>query len=187
MARKKAEVKQDLFAFMSILVMTIGALVMLLVSNTLIIVSNPENTQITSIITSSLYVEEGTGTEGDAPFPQGNKLKEPAYIDVHRDRIIIYSNHDELEDGAGEKSSKGIVVPIRELERPGTAFEQLLDLVYDRRQDEYIILLVRPRSAQVAAHMRNVIKDRNIDMGFELFEEGRPIPYEARRVQKPIQ
>lgn len=173
MARKKSEVKQDLFAFMSILVMTIGALVMLLVSNTLIIVSNPENTQITSIITSSLYVEDGTGTEGDAPFPQGNKLKEPAYIDVHRDRVIIYPGEE--------------VVPIRDLEREGNAFDQLLDEVYDKRQDEYIILLVRPRSAQVATHLRNVIRDRNIDVGFELFETGRPVNYEARRVQKRIQ
>jgi hypothetical protein len=172
MARKKSEVKQDLSSFMAILIMTIGALVVLLVANTVIIMVNPENTAITSIVTSSLWVPPpiGDGSEGGTPFPRGNMMKEPVYIDVHPDRVILYSDR-----------ARGEVLPVRELERPGNVLEQYLEQVHENRHEEYVVLLVRPRSALVSRRMAKAVRDRDIDLGWELFEAGREVNYEARR------
>ncbi len=158
---------------MAILIMTIGALVVLLVSNTVIIMVNPENMAITSVVTSSLYVPPpmGDGTEGGTPFPHGNMMKNPTYIDVHPDRIIMYS--DEVPSGE--------VLPVRELERPGNSLEAFLERIYDNRHEEYVVLLVRPRAALVSRRLAKAVRDRDIDLGVELFEAGRPVNYEAQR------
>ncbi len=169
MARKKNQVKQDLSSFMAILIMTIGALVVLLVSNTVIIMVNPENTAITSIITSSLWVPPpiGDGSEGGTPFPRGNMMKEPLYIDVHPDRIILYPGAE--------------VLPVRELERRDNALERFLERLHENRHEEYVVLLVRPRAALVSRRIAKAVRDRDIDLGAELFEDGRAVDYEARR------
>ncbi len=167
MAQKAAQAKVDLSAFMAVLIMTIGALVILLVANTLIIISNPEQTVITSVIRSGIWVDGGTETEGGEPFPFGNIHKEPAYVDVYPDRIIIYPG--------------GIVVPIRDLERPQNSFERLLDYLSENKDEEYVVLLIRPGSVPVFRHLQRAIEDRGIDLGWELFEAGRPVDYERAR------
>jgi len=175
MAKKKKEVKQDLSGFMPILLLTIGCLVFLLIVNTIIIMANPSNVRITSVIRSSLYMEQGTGTEGGPPFPFGNKQKEPSYIDVHRDRLIVYS----------ELFPAGSVVSIADLEMPGNAFEKLIDSVAEKKDEEYIVLLVHPRAALVARRLKKAIKSKDIDIGYELFENNRPVNYkELRRTKK---
>lgn len=166
MARKKTSAEQDLSSFMAILIMTIGALVVLLVSNTLVIISNPENTAVTSVVTSSLFVPGGDGSEGGSPFPMGNRHKEPNYIDVHSDRIYLFPGNE--------------VLPVRELERSGNALERFLERVYERRDEEYIILLIRPHAGEVFRRVSRAVRDRGIDLGTELFEAGRDVNYEAR-------
>lgn len=151
---------------MAILIMTIGALVVLLVSNTVIIISNPENTAVTSVVTSSLYIPGGDGSEGGSPFPLGNMNKEPNYIDVNRDRIVMYPGDE--------------VLPVRDLERRGNALEAFLERVYEVRDTEYIVLLVRPHSAEVYRRLAKAVRDRDIDLGIELFEADREVDYEAR-------
>ena len=151
---------------MAILIMTIGALVVLLISNTMVIISNPQNTIITSIVTSSLFVPGGDGAEGGSPFPLGNRLKEPRYIDVHPDRIILYP---------GEQ-----ILPVRDMDRPQNALERFLEEVREVRDYEYVVLLVRPRAADVYRRIARAVRDREIDLGIELFEAGREVDYEAR-------
>lgn len=164
--RKSAEIEMDLSSFMAVLIMTIGCMVVLLVSNTIIIVSNPNNTRITSVVQSSLYFSDSKAERSDAksPFPLGNQAKEPSYVDVHRDRLEIYpGNH---------------IVPVRHLGLEGNAFEQLLDRVSTNVANEYVVLLVRPGSVQVSRQLRKAISQRDIDVGFELFEAGRPVNYD---------
>jgi hypothetical protein len=152
---------------MPILIMTIGCLVTLLVVNTLIIISNPENVRITSVIRSALYVEGGEGIEGGAPFPFGNKSKEPEYVDVHRDRVIVYPGAE--------------VVPVRDLEIAGNAFERMINRVEQFKEEQYIVMLVRPRSALVARRLQKAVRQRGIDLGYELFEAERPVGYDRAR------
>lgn len=158
---------QDFSSFLPIVIMTVAVLISILVINTVIIASNPENIRITSIIRSGIYVEGGTGMEGGSPFPFGNKVKDPSYLDVYRDRVIVYPG--------------GEVVPARDLEIPGNAVEKLLSAIETNKANEYLILLVRPRAAIVARRLRKSIYSRAIDVGFELFEEGRPTDYDRAR------
>lgn len=168
MAKKeKANNEQDLSSFMAILIMTIGALVVLLVSNTLVIISNPENTTVTSVVTSSLVGDGGESGHGSSPFPMGNRHKEPRYIDVHPDRIYLFP---------GE-----VVVPSRELERRGSALESFLEEIQENSELEYVVLLVRPHAGEVYRRLSRSVRDRGIDLGTELFEAGRSVNYEARR------
>jgi len=169
----RGEAKLDFSSFMPILILTIGCLVVLLVTNTLIIISNPENVRITSVIRSALYtpgVDTEQALEGGAPFPFGNKSKEPAYVDVYRDRLVLYPGED--------------IVALRDLELEGNAFERRLQEIEDSREENYIILLVRPRSATIARRLRKAIRARGIDFGWELFESERPVNYE--QVQRTI-
>jgi hypothetical protein len=161
MAKRASQaVEMDLSSFMAVLIMTIGCMVVILVSNVIIIISNPENTTITSIVKSAL-------TEGQDPFPQGNKAKEPSYIDVRRDRLVIYP---------GES-----IVPIRDLQLEGNEFEKLLDRVAANIADEYVVLLCRPGSVVVSRQLQKNISQRGIELGVELFEQDREVVYEPEK------
>ena len=163
MASKGA--KLDLSSFMCITLMLIGCLVTILVSNIMIVSANPDNISVTTVIRAHGFVD-GT-EEGSAAdlFPYGNRSKEPKYIDVYRDHLVIYPG--------------GEVMTIRDLESEGNAFERLIAAIEPEKELQYIVLLVRPRSSIVARKLKKSIKDRGIDIGYELYEEGRPILYET--------
>lgn len=163
MARKaNTGVEMDLSSFMAVLIMTIGCMVVILVSNVIIIVSNPDNTRITSIIKTAIW-NAGEDSKESPPFPDGNTSKEPAYIDVRRDRLIIYPGEN--------------IVPVRDLQLEGNEFENLLDRVSTNIASEYIVLLLRPGSVVVSRQLQKTITQRGIDLGYELFREGREVNY----------
>lgn len=167
MAKRKRGFNQDLSSFMCVILMLIGAMVIILISNVVIIISNPENIRITSIIrTVGVY----TGMDADemggpAPFPYGNRIKEPLYVDVNRNHLIIYPG--------------GEIVSMRDLEKEGNAFERLLDQVESNREEQYIILLARPGTANIIHRLKVVVRDRDIDLGCELYEAERPVDYDS--------
>ncbi len=160
------QVKFDLSSFMAVLIMTIGCMIILLVTNVVVIISNPENLTITTLVPRAYDPEANEDKElakkmGEPMF--SNKNKEPSYVDVYPDKLIIYP---------GEH-----VLPIQDLEQSGNAFEQLLDQVNEKKDTEYIILVLRPQSSRVAKMLRNAIEDRGIDVGLELFESDKQINY----------
>ncbi len=168
--KNKAELKTDFSSFLPILIMTIGCLITLLIINVLIIVSNPQNVRITSIVRSALYSPgKRHGLESGAPFPFGNREKEPAYIDVQPGHLVLYPGK--------------IEVSARELELRNNPFERFLARIEKEKDTRYIVLLVRPRSARIARRLKKIIHSRDVDVGYELFEAGREVDYEeAHRV-----
>lgn len=163
MAQKSAQM--DLSSFMCIILMLVGVLMILLISNVLTIISNPENVQISAVVKGALYAEQGEVSEEDKSLlliPKfRNRSKEPTYVDVYSDKVVIYP--------------EGEIVPVVALERAGNAFERLLNSVELQRDRRYIVLLARPRSAYVIRRLQKAIADRGVDMGFEPFEEGRAV------------
>lgn len=158
----------DFSSFMCVILMLIGVLMILLISNVLTIISNPENVTISAVIKGSLYAEktEADEDQGLMLVPKfGNKLKDPVYVDVYGDQLVIYPEQK--------------IVPVVDLERSGNAFERLLNAVAAKKDERYIVLLARPRSARVLRRLRNAIHDREVDMGFELYEEGRTVEVAA--------
>ncbi len=104
-------------------------------------------------------------TQYDEPVrPQ----KEPRFIDVHPNHLILHpgeqmvtwESRDQLESRLAD-----FIAPIEE-----------------RRDSEYVVLLVRPQSASIASHLRDILRNRNIDVDLEMFDAGRPVNYESRRI-----
>ena len=161
---------QDLSSFMSVLIMTIGCLVVLLVSNVIIIISNPENTSISTVVRAAVEAVGDDNLSATTPFPYGNRLKEPTYVDVYKDRLIIYPGEE--------------IVPLPDLEREGNAFELLVNQIENNNSREYVVFLVRPHAALVVRRLKKMVKVKGIDVGFELFEQNREVEFEARRDAK---
>jgi len=148
---------QDLSAFLPIILMLIGILTLILISNVTAIVSNPQNIRITSIL--------ATEDPNAMPSPNfANRTKTPSYVDVHRDRLIIYPEES--------------VVAVPDLEQPDNPLERLLRRVQAHKSREYVILLIRPGSAIVVNRLKQIVRDRGIDLGCELYEADRPVEYE---------
>ncbi len=158
MATKMAEF--DSSGFQNIVLMLIGVLMMMLVSNVLTIISNPENIKIGALVTGSVYGEE---EEKDTFVPPKfqNMKQDPIYVDVEPTRLII---HPEQK-----------VIEARDLVFEGNDFELFLDDVERVKSVRYIVLLLRPGSATFQRKLRQVIRDRGIDVGFEPWDTGREI------------
>jgi hypothetical protein len=150
----------DSSGFQNIVLMLIGVLMMMLVSNVLTIISNPENIKIGALVTGSVYGEED---EADTFIPPKfqNMKQDPIYVDVEPTRLIIHP--------------EGKVIEARDLVFEGNDFELFLDDVERVKSVRYIILLLRPGSATFQRKLRQVIRDRGIDVGFEPWDVGREI------------
>ncbi|HOE00958.1 MAG TPA: hypothetical protein PLD40_10580 [Kiritimatiellia bacterium] len=158
MAMKMAEFDQS--GFQNIVLMLIGLMTLVMVSNVLTIISNPDNIKIGAVVTGSVYGEE-EDAETFIPPKFQNMKQDPIYLDVEPTRLTIYPELKVIEE--------------RDLVFEGNDFEQFLDDVEKVRSRRYIVLLLRPGSAQFQRKLRKVIRDRGIDVGFEPWEAGREI------------
>lgn len=155
---KGAEV--DTSGFQSIVLMLIGVLMIMLISNVLTIISNPENIKIGALVTGAVYDEEEEEKAFVPPKFQ-NMRQDPRYVDVYPDRLVIYP--EKLE------------ITARDLMFEGNEFEKFLDQIELIKDQRYVVLLLRPGSAVFQRKLRQVIRDRGIDVGFEPWEADRPI------------
>jgi hypothetical protein len=163
--KKRDRLGPDFTAFLSIIFMVAGALLVLLLSNTASLLANPDAVVISSLLHSRGLapggeLSSGIGAFAGAVVVGGNTNKVPHYIDVHADHLIFYP-------GARR-------VPVSSLGKPGNPFEKLVAEVTPKRADEYIVLLARPRSAAIVRTLRQVMLERGIDVGIELYEANRP-------------
>lgn len=154
----------DASGFQNIVLMLIGVLVIMLVSNVLTIISNPENIKIGALVTGAVYEEEGE-QEFIAPKFQ-NMRQDPIYVDVEPNKLIIYG--DVVNPEKRE-------ILAADLQFEGNDFEKFLDQVERVKSVRYIVLLLRPGSAIFQRKLRQVIRDRKIDVGFEPWDVGREI------------
>lgn len=157
--RNRDSTKTDFSSFMCIILMLTGCLVTIMVANIMIINSNPDNFVITSVI-------------GLSGFAGGNVAKDANYIDVYRDRLEVYF----------DKGERKKVVPLSDLETSGNPLEELVDQVYQIRETEYIVLLVRPYAAEITRRLRAAIVSRGIDLGMELFEADKEVLFKDGKV-----
>lgn len=158
-SKSKDGTKSDFSSFMCIILMLTGALVTIMVANIMIISANPENVTITSVV-------------GVTDFEDGNTTKNANYIDVHRDRLDLYFDQGNRKE----------TISISELEYRGNKLEEFVALVYDKRETEYIVMLVRPRSAQMYRRLRNNISNQGIDLGMELFSSDKKVFFKDGQV-----
>lgn len=165
MGRRSRRIGLNLEPFLDILTCMIGVfiLVNLVIGNALRLLGDPEAFHVYTLERATLFMDEAACGPGDDPaLPRfGNRGKTPLFVDIWRDRLIIYP--------------EGSVVCAVDLQRPDNRFEQLLRRMEQRRDREYLLLLVRPGSAHLFRRLRAAIRDRHLDLGTELYEEGRPV------------
>lgn len=91
-----------------------------------------------------------------------NMQKDPVYIDVQPDQIVILPEHRAISATA--------------LSIPGNDFEHFLDDLERVQTVRYSILVLRPGCVDLQRRLRQLLQDRNLDMGLEPVETGRYIP-----------
>ncbi|MGK7873622.1 MAG: hypothetical protein AB4426_10030 [Xenococcaceae cyanobacterium] len=87
-----------------------------------------------------------------------NQTKTPRYIECRQDGVIIYPSQE--------------FVPKQDIDRRGSALTRLLSEVRTRREQEYLIVAIRPDGIQVFKQVRNLIEDQGIDIGYEPIDQG---------------
>lgn len=155
----------DTSGFQNIVLMLIGVLMILLISNVLTIISNPENIKIGSVVTGAVYDADEDETSFIPPKFK-NLRQDPIYVDVEADRLILIQ--------------EGKEILARDLMFEGNEFEKFLSEVEKVKGRRYIVLLLRPGSAVFQRQLRQIIHDREIDVGFEPWEADRVIVVERR-------
>ena len=153
MAKNRDSTKTDLSSFMCIILMLTGALITIMISNVVVISANPENVQITSVLP--------TGMDQDVFDFEGNKIKNPWYLEILRDRMVIHPGEE--------------IVTIKDLESRDNGFERLLAKVEEKKDRQYIVMLVRPYGAGVARKIKRLILDRGVDIGVDLLDKDTPV------------
>ena len=156
---KSAEI--DTSGFQNIVLMLVGVLMIMLISNVLTIISNPDNIRIGAIVTGSVY-EEGEEKDDQAAPPKfQNMSKNPVYVEVKAHELIIYPEYTKVRD--------------TELRVPGNPWEKFIERIALIRETRYIVLLLRPDSALFQRQLRRVIKDHQIEVGFEPWDTNRRV------------
>ncbi len=151
----------DTSGFQNIVLMLIGVLMVMLISNVVTIISNPDNIKIGALVTGEVYGDEGF----ESTVPKfANMRQDPVYIDVEPGRMTVY-----------QYPTRPFVVNSRDLQLPGNDFEKFLDWLETRKQTRYAVLLLRPGCAKFQRRLRMTFRERGIDVGFEPWEEGRPV------------
>lgn len=163
MGRDRDSTKSDFSSFMCIILMLTGALVTIMVANIMIISANPDNVVITSVV-------------GLTGFEDGNVEKNANYIDVYRDHLDLYFDLGERKES----------IKIIDLEYAGNLLEEFIGEVFQEKETEYIVLLVRPNSAQIYRRLRNTIRGQGIDLGMELFDTDKEVFFKEGQVAEKM-
>lgn len=154
---KGAEV--DTSGFQNIVLMLVGVLMIMLISNVLTIISNPDNIKIGSLVSGSVYADEKAG-ESQSVMPKfGNMEKNPVYIEVRADSLVIYPERYLISDA--------------DIRLEGNEFEKYLDRLAAQKDARYAVLLLSPDAALFSRRLRKIFADRDIDIGFEPWDPGR--------------
>lgn len=90
-----------------------------------------------------------------------NMRKDPVYIDVQPDQIVILPDQ--------------VTIPASALAAPHNKFEGFLDDVKQVRSVRYSVFILRPGSAPLQRRVRQLMQNRNLDMGLEPVETRRDI------------
>ena len=151
----------DTSGFQNIVLMLIGVLMVMLISNVVTIISNPDNIKIGALVTGGVYGDD----EKSVAMPKfQNMRQDPVYVDVEANRMVIY-----------EPQTRPFEVLARELLLPGNDFEAFLDWIEPRKATRYVVLLHRPGSAKFQRRLRQICRERGVDVGFEPWDAGRTI------------
>ena len=138
----RSSVEVELFPFLSILACTIGTLILLIIVLTTQLLSNQR--EITILAT--------TDTKGD------NQAKIPRYIECREDGVILHPSQE--------------FVSKSDINNTRSKLSQLIATVSKNRDQEYLIVVLRPEGIEVFQQVREKVEKLGIDIGYEPLEKG---------------
>jgi hypothetical protein len=155
MARQKEYKKIDIDVepFLSIMAIVLKLISLVLVVIVMRIAVNPKGKKIISL--TGLY--EGHGNQENP--------KSPSYIDCSTNGITLYPG--------------AMVVTWEQLQRPENPVDQLLDKIQADASNEYVVVMVRPKSVKYYRAVRSMISKRPIDVGYDAVDADFKVNWDA--------
>ena len=92
-----------------------------------------------------------------------NVRRDPVFVDVHPDKIVILPQGDEMA--------------AADLSAPDNLFAQFLDQIAEVRARRYVVFLLRPGSEKLFLRLLPQMASRHIDLGIEPWEAHRPFAW----------
>jgi hypothetical protein len=159
MARRKAYEKIDINVepFLSIMAIVLKLISLILVVIVMRIAVNPKGKRIVAF--TELYSGHGNTSNP----------KIPSYIDCQPDGLTLYASD----------MPKGTQVGWDDLQRPDNAVNVLLDKVQQHKDEEYVVVMVRPKSVKFYRTVRNLIEKRPIDVGYDVIDADFKVDWNA--------
>lgn len=143
--RRVEKIDIDVLPYLSIMVITLNLICLILIVTVTRIALNPDALPVVTL-------EGILGSDKEQSASEGI-IKIPSYVDCRPEGLVLYP---------GE-----ILVNATTLGEPGNPFERLLDRVAANSLKEYVVLLVRPDSARFYRGARDMIAQRDIDVGYD--------------------
>lgn len=95
-----------------------------------------------------------------------NQNKQPRYIECRSDGIIIYPSKQ--------------FVALAEIDSYSSPLQALLQEVKANRDQQYLIVALRPDGIKVFEQVRELIESKGIDIGYEPIDEGWKLKIETQ-------
>jgi biopolymer transport protein ExbD len=87
-----------------------------------------------------------------------NKNKQPRYIECRSDGIVVYPSQ--------------VFVPLNQVHSSDSALQSVLAEVKANKDEQYLIVAIRPDGIEVFEQVRALIESEGIDIGYEPIDEG---------------
>lgn len=141
-AKEYKQINIDVEPFLSIMAIVLKLISLILVVIVMRIAVNPK---LKKIIALQGLWDKGKGNITDS--------KSPSYLDCWEDKVVIWP---------GNKT-----VTWEDVQRPDNAVEVLLDKIQKNATNEYVVVLVRPKSVKLYRTVRKMIQKHPIDVGLD--------------------
>ena len=105
----------------------------------------------------------GSGFPEEKIFPHSPGGKEPVYVQVSRDGLVIHPD-----------TPGSIDLPSRELAIAGNPWDRTIDEVAAHPAERYIVLLLHPGAAALGRQVRDAVRARGVDVGVDLIASLQP-------------
>ena len=150
--RPKEKVDIDVVPYLSIMVIVLKLICLILVVTVMRIAMNPHAVKAVTI--EHLFGVERKHIQARAGHAS---IKIPTYFECSSGGIKIYP---------GEK-----VVPLSDLSMPDNMVEQAIEKIRQNATNEFAIVIVRPHGVKEYRHVRKLLTEAQVDIGYDVFEE----------------
>ncbi|MEL6929417.1 MAG: hypothetical protein AAFO95_12375 [Cyanobacteria bacterium J06600_6] len=148
--RRKQQTEVELFPFLSVLACTIGTLILLIIVLT----------------TQALEPQEAViVAKTDEDSKGSNQNKTPIYIEAREKGFILHPSKE--------------FAPRADLYDEESSLRQTIDEIETNKDQQYLILILRPDGLEMFDKARNLIREKGIDIGYEPLEYGLDLKIES--------